>query len=210
MIAKRLNQPAVSDQGSYIVPLHLFLILLAIIIHIKIKGLHLIVYVCKSVLWCYTLFRCIPFPHSHLYCGQYIDASTVVYIDPIVFNYTEINDAIRMASNTGIFGDRIINGDSCIKQVPYMICQYVYPRCSNTTQALLPVCVDDCVEKTEMCAFYVTALESSASLNPLFGELVINCTNQFAGFGSVTVDSENCYNYYGKAYSTDAYVVQLT
>ena len=149
---------------------------------------------------CFTLFRCIPFPHSHLYCGQYIDASTVVYIDPNVFNYTELNDVIRMASNAGIFGDTfVINENSCIKQVPYMICQYVYPRCNSTTQTLLPVCVNDCIEKTEMCAFYVNALENSTSLNPLFGVLVINCTDQFAAFGSVTVDSESCYNYYGKA-----------
>ena len=138
-----------------------------------------------------------------MYCGQYIDASTVVYIDPNVFNYTELNDAIRMASNAGLFGDTfVVNANSCIKQVPYMICQYIYPRCNSTTQALLPVCVDDCVAKTEMCAFYVNALETSDALNPLFEVLTINCTDQFAAFGSVTVDSERCYNYYGKAYST--------
>ena len=141
-----------------------------------------------------------PFPHSHLYCGQYIDASTVVYIDPNVFNYTELNDAIRMASDAGIFGDRIvINANTCIKQLPYMICQSVYPRCNSTTQALLPVCVDDCITKIEMCAFAIPALETSAFLHPLFEALIINCTDQFRAFGSVPVDSESCYNYYGKA-----------
>ena len=168
---------------------------------IKIKGLCFIILVYDYfVSQCCTLFRCLPFPHSHLYCGQYIDASTVVYIDPTVFNYTELNDAIRMASDAGIFGDRIvINANTCIKQLPYMICQSVYPRCNSTTQALLPVCVDDCVTKIEMCAFAITALETSVFLHPLFEALIINCTDQFRAFGSVTVDSESCYNYYGKA-----------
>ena len=124
----------------------------------------------------------------------------MIYIDPTVFNYTELNDAIRMASDAGIFGDRIvINANTCIKQLPYMICQSVYPRCNSTTQALLPVCVDDCVTKIEMCAFAITALETSVFLHPLFEALIINCTDQFRAFGSVTVDSESCYNYYGKA-----------
>ena len=124
----------------------------------------------------------------------------MIYIDPNVFNYTELNDAIRMASDAGIFGDRIvINANTCIKQLPYMICQSVYPRCNSTTQALLPVCVDDCVTKIEMCAFAITALETSVFLHPLFEALIINCTDQFRAFGSVTVDSESCYNYYGKA-----------
>ena len=124
----------------------------------------------------------------------------MIYIDPNVFNYTELNDAIRMASDAGIFGDRIvINANTCIKQLPYMICQSVYPRCNNTTQALLPVCVDDCVMKIEMCVFAITALETSVFLHPLFEALIINCTDQFRAFGSVTVDSESCYNYYGKA-----------
>ena len=138
-----------------------------------------------------------------MYCGQYIDASTVVYIDPNAYNYTEVNDVIRLASDDGIFGDGImIDVHSCMKQLPYMICQSVYPRCNSTTQALLPVCVDDCVAKINMCipAITLAALETSAFLlHPLFEMISINCTDQFRAFGSVPVDSENCYNYYGKA-----------
>ena len=135
-----------------------------------------------------------------MYCGQYIDASTVVYIDPNAYNYTEVNDVIRLASDDGIFGDGImIDVHSCTKQFPYMICQSVYPRCNSTTQTLLPVCVDDCIAKTDTCSSAITALETSASLHPLFETIAINCTDQFRAFGSVPVDSESCYNYYGKA-----------
>ena len=124
----------------------------------------------------------------------------MVYIDPNVYNYTEVNDAIRMASDAGIFGDRIVTDvHSCMKQFPYMICQSVYPRCNSTTQALLPVCVDDCIAKTDTCSSAITALETSASLHPLYEMLTINCTDQFRAFGSVPVDSESCYNYYSKA-----------
>ena len=125
----------------------------------------------------------------------------MVYIDPNVYNYTEVNDAIRLASDDGIFGDGIVTDvHSCMKQLPYMICQSVYPRCNSTTQALLPVCVDDCIAKTDTCSSAITALETSASLHPLYEMLAINCTDQFRTFESVTVDSESCYNYYGKVY----------
>ena len=147
---------------------------------------------------CFSLCRCLPFPHSHLFCGQFIDASTIVYIDPIAINYTEMNNAIEDADNRGIFGFDVMVGNSCSEQLPYMICQSVYPRCNSTTQALLPVCVDDCIAKTDTCSSAITALETSASLHPLYEMLTINCTDQFKAFGSVPVDSESCYNYYGK------------
>ena len=146
-----------------------------------------------------ALLRCIPFPHSHLFCGQYIDASTVVYIDPSVFNYTELNNAIKIADDGAVFGSEYeIDLESCIKQLPYMICQYVYPRCNSTTQALLPVCVDNCLDYTEMCEYGFNALRGSSFIYPIFEMLVINCTHQFRAFGSVTVDLESCYHLYCK------------
>ena len=116
-----------------------------------------------------------------------------VYIDSSVNNYTELNHAIKLASDSGIFG--LLD---CIRQLHYMICQYVYPRCNSTTQVLLPVCTDNCVEMTEMCIFGFNSLNHAGFPNPLFEELIINCTNQFRVFGLVASDSESCYNFYSK------------
>lgn len=123
----------------------------------------------------------------------------MVYTDPNIFNYAELNDVIRTASDGGIFSfDIVIDGNSCMKQLPYMICQSVYPRCNSTTQALLPVCTDHCTQMIRMCEFGFIALNTSAFINPLFEVFVIDCTNQFRAFGSVTVDSESCYHFYCK------------
>ena len=154
-------------------------------------------YVCGIL----SLLRCLPFPHSHLFCGQYIDANTMVYVDPNVFNYTELNNGIKTADDGAVFGSEYdIGVESCIKQLPYMICQYVYPRCNSTTQTLLPVCVDNCLSYTEMCGYGFDALRGSTFLFPIFEMLIINCTDQFRAFGSVTVDLESCYNFYCKKY----------
>ena len=138
-----------------------------------------------------------PFPHSHLFCGQYINASTVVYIDSNVFNYTELNNAIKIADDRGTFGFNIMIGNSCIKQLPYMICQYVYPRCNMTTQALLPVCVDNCLDYVEMCEDGFANLSQLAinENNSFWEQLVINCSDQFRNLGSVSVDAEECYHF---------------
>ena len=149
------------------------------------------VYVC--------LFRCVPFPHSHLFCGQYISASTVVYIDSSVNNYTDLNRAIKLASDGGVFGVLNETFNICIRQLPYMVCQYVYPRCNSTTKVLLPVCTDNCAEMIEMCKFGFNSLAVTNFVDSLFEVLIINCTNQFKIFGSVTSDPESCYNFYCKA-----------
>lgn len=135
-----------------------------------------------------------------MFCGQYIDSSTVVYIDPNVFNYTEINNAIKLASSARIFGDEIVIGlNTCIKQLPYVVCQSVYPRCNSTTQSLLPVCMANCMENVDgTCRFGFRALNVSAIINPLFEVLVIDCTNQFRAFGSVNIDLDSCYDFYCK------------
>jgi len=127
----------------------------------------------------------------------------VVYVDPNVFNYTELNDAIKIANDSGLYGDRLVidpGGNSCIKQIPYMICQSVYPRCNSTTQALLPVCTSNCMKNFDSCSFAFNALSVSNAINvnPIFELLIINCTNQFRAFESVSVDSANCYSLYGK------------
>ena len=125
----------------------------------------------------------------------------MVYIDTNVFNYTELNNAIKTAGDGAVFGSEYqIGVESCIKQLPYMICQYVYPRCNSTTQTLLPVCVDNCLSYTEMCGYGFNALRASPFLLPIFEMLIINCTHQFRAFGSVAVDLESCYNFYCKKY----------
>ena len=148
----------------------------------------------------FSLCRCLPFPHSHLFCGQYIDVSTVVYTDPNTINYTEMNNAIEDAYNRGTFGFNVVAGNSCSKQLPYMICQSVYPRCNSTTQALLPVCNNNCLNYTEMCedGFRNLTQMAVSENNSLWEHLVYNCSDQFRMLSSVTVDSEECYDFYSK------------
>ena len=121
----------------------------------------------------------------------------MVYIDPNVFNYTEANNAIKIADDRGTFGFNIMIGNSCIKQLPYMICQYVYPRCNSTTQALLPVCVDNCINYTVMCKDGFSKLSQMAinESNSFYEQLVINCSDQFRIFDPVTIEEEECHHF---------------
>ena len=153
---------------------------------------------------CFSLCRCLPFPHSHLFCGQFIDASTIVYIDPSAINYAEMNNAIEDADNRGIFGFDVVVGNSCSEQLPYMICQSVYPRCNSTTQALLPVCKNNCLDYTEMCEYGFKNLSQMAisENNSLWEQLVFNCSDQFRMLSSVNVEAEECYNFYCKSMDT--------
>ncbi|XP_065910186.1 hepatocyte growth factor receptor-like isoform X3 [Dysidea avara] len=139
---------------------------------------------------------CGHFPHTNLYCGEYIDTNTVVYVDTDVFNYTEINNALRVFHDGGLFGRSQVPNSSCRPQIVYMICQYVYPRCDNDTQALLPVCEDICSEYTENCIYAFRALPEVARVRPIAESFIVNCTNQFSAFGSVNFDTENCYDFY--------------
>ena len=152
-------------------------------------------YVCITYLYikfhlCYH-YRCVPFPHSHLLCGQYIDASTMVYIDTNVFNYTEANNRIIQLDNSLVFG--MIN--SCRWIVIYTVCLSIYPHCNISTQKLVPSCTDDCLGYINRCRENIrglTALARSDNLEMLF---VLNCSAPFRAFDSVNVDAENCYNF---------------
>lgn len=143
-------------------------------------------------------FRCVPFPHSHLFCGQYIDRSTMVYVDANVymFNYTEANNRIIELDSGIAFGSG--KGNSCRWIVMYMICLSIYPHCNITTQALVPPCMNDCLKYTEdICRGNILSFTFIANLNnnPVDEKLVLNCSTPFRAFNSVSVDTENCYNF---------------
>ncbi|XP_065910963.1 uncharacterized protein [Dysidea avara] len=139
---------------------------------------------------------CVPFPHFLLYCSRYFDANTVVYVDAVAFNYTKLNDEIKFLEETGVFGKL---EDTCRPLTAYVACQYVYPRCNDTAQALVPVCEDSCLNFAQQCPLQfqrLTVLSASVELTSKL--LNVNCTDQFSAFGSVNVDAnpESCYNYY--------------
>ena len=139
-----------------------------------------------------------PFPHFLLYCSRYFDANTVVYVDAVAFNYTKLNDEIKFLEETGVFGKL---EDTCRPLTAYVACQYVYPRCNDTAQALVPVCEDSCLNFAQQCPLQfqrLTVLSASVELTSKL--LNVNCTDQFSAFGSVNVDAnpESCYNYYSK------------
>ena len=140
-------------------------------------------------------YRCVLFPHSHLLCGQYIDASTMVYIDPNVFNYTEANNRIIKLDNSFGFGLDILI--SCRSIAIYTVCLSIYPHCNISTQKLVPPCMDDCLEYTNRCGgnligLTVAAKSDNDSLEMLF---VLNCSDPFRAFDSFNVDAENCYTF---------------
>ncbi|XP_065910189.1 hepatocyte growth factor receptor-like isoform X5 [Dysidea avara] len=139
---------------------------------------------------------CMPFPHLVLFCGRYIDANTVVYVDTDTFNYTEINNEIKFLEETGVFGNIF---DTCRPLTAYIVCQYVYPRCNDTTQALVPVCEDSCLSFAERCSLQVERLTViSVNVQLISTLLTVNCTDQFNAFGSISIDAnpEHCYDYY--------------
>ena len=96
------------------------------------------------------IYKRVPFPHPDFLCGQYIDPSTTVYIDESVFNYTEANNRIIELDNSEVFGEG--NTRPCRWIIIYMICLQVYPQCNNTTQALIPSCVDECLKYNNVCS----------------------------------------------------------
>ena len=138
------------------------------------------------------IYRCVPFPHPDLLCGQYIDPSTTVYIDENVFNYTEVNNRIIELDNSEVFGEGDIR--PCRWIIIYMICLQVYPQCNNTTQALIPSCVDECLRYSNVCRGNLVIFHSYATRNQL-ERLILNCSDPFRVFDSIHVDTENCYNF---------------
>ena len=139
------------------------------------------------------IYRCVPFPHPDLLCGQYIDPSTTVYIDENVFNYTEVNDRIIELDNAATFGLGV--STSCPWIIMYMICLQVYPQCNNATQALIPSCIDECLKYSNVCVGNLEGLRFSANFDQSNAKLILNCSDPFRLFDSIHVDTENCYNF---------------
>ena len=145
---------------------------------------------------CIQIYRCVLFPHSHLFCGQYIDASTTVYIDPSVFNYTEANNRIGELDNGGILGGGVAS--SCRWITAYTFCLSVYPHCNNATQALVPPCIDDCMEYSDICGLsqlFVLTTIPLQDRNSLDGKFLLSCSDPFRAFSSTINDTENCFNF---------------
>ena len=140
------------------------------------------------------IYRCVPFPHPDLLCGQYIDPSTTVYINESVFNYTEVNNRIIELDNAATFGLGTLN--SCRWIVMYMICLQVYPQCNNATQALIPSCIDECLKYSDVsCRRNLNGLRFSVISNELNEKLILDCSDPFRLFDSIHVNTENCYNF---------------
>ena len=139
------------------------------------------------------IYRCVPFPHPDLLCGQYIDPSTTVYIDESVFNYTEVNNRIMELDNSVVFGTGA--NTSCRWIIMYMVCLQVYPQCNNATQALIPSCVDECLKYNNVCNRSLVGFRTLGIFDQLDGKLILNCSDPFRLFDSIHVDTENCYNF---------------
>ena len=139
------------------------------------------------------IYRCVPFPHPDLLCGQYIDPSTTVYIDENVFNYTEVNNRIIELDNAATFGLGVDN--SCRWIVIYMICLQVYPQCNNATQALIPSCINECLKYSDVCDGNLAVLRFSVTGNQLDEKLILDCSDPFRLFDSILVDTGSCYNF---------------
>ena len=122
----------------------------------------------------------------------------MVYIDPNVFNYTEANNKIVELEYGGAFSPGIVN--SCRWILPYTVCLSIYPHCNIITRKLLSPCIDDCLEYANRCGDNFNILTTVIMFvdNPLEIDLelfVLNCSAPFRAFGSVDIDTENCYNF---------------
>ena len=131
-----------------------------------------------------------------MFCGQYIDINTVVHIDHNAFNYTKANERLMELDNSKIFGVTV----SCRWITIYMSCLSIYPRCNITTQALVAPCMNNCLNYINRCndvTHISSILTASAMLdnNPLDEKFILNCSAPFRIFGSVNIDTDNCYEF---------------
>ena len=124
-----------------------------------------------------------------MFCGQYIDTSTAVYIDSNVFNYAEENQRLMKLDAHMIFGEIT----SCRWITMYTSCLSIYPHCNITTQALLAPCMNNCLNYTSYCE-HQTNISSilTASGDKQF---ILNCSAPFTKFGTVNVDMDSCYEF---------------
>ena len=114
----------------------------------------------------------------------------MVYIDPNVFNYTEANNRIEELDNVG--------GDSCRLIAIYTFCISVYPHCNNATQALVPPCMDECMEFSDFCRltrFLSFTTIPNLNQDALDGQLLLSCSDPYRLFDVTINDTENCFNF---------------
>ena len=120
----------------------------------------------------------------------------MVYIDPNVFNYTEANNGIVELHNfETILTNDVVMDTSCPWIVTYTVCLLIYPHCSIITQSLVPPCMDDCLEYTNRCRRGVVGFTTATRRNDQLGKININCSAPYSTFRSVSVDTENCFNF---------------
>ena len=117
----------------------------------------------------------------------------MVHIDPNVFNYTEANNRLLELSVNGTNG-----AGSCRPIREYTFCLSIYPRCNGTTQALVPPCMEDCMEYSDLCdltRFFVFPDIPDLNRDSLDAMFLLPCSNPYRAFSSVIVDTENCFNF---------------
>ena len=119
----------------------------------------------------------------------------MVYIDPNVFNYTEANNRITELDNKEVFSTG--RETSCRWIIIYIACLSIYPHCNIITQSLVPPCFDDCMEynATRCRDFVALTVFVMNSNNPLDETFIFNCSAPFRAFGSVSIDTRNCYDF---------------
>ena len=103
---------------------------------------------------------CQPFPSHQLFCSQYFNESSMVYIHDNI-NYTFLNERLFEWSNRGYFGNTISyilrrSSSFCNAQIPYMVCVYLYPPCGDGVP--LALCQDQCSNLRSQCCDAVNNL----------------------------------------------------
>ena len=107
---------------------------------------------------------CQPFPSQQLFCSQFFNESSMVYIHDN-FNYTFLNERLFEWRNSGHFGN-INSGNPltgrqssfCATQIPYMVCVYLYPPCDD--EVPLALCQDLCSNLRSQCCDAINNLTS--------------------------------------------------
>ena len=107
---------------------------------------------------------CQPFPSQQLFCSQFFNESSMVYINDN-FNYTFLNERLFKWRNNGHFGQINISNlftgrqsSFCATQIPYMVCVYLYPPCDDGVP--LALCQDQCSNLRSQCCDAINNLTS--------------------------------------------------
>ena len=111
-----------------------------------------------ELLFTVNIFSCQPFPSQQLFCSQYFNESSVVYIHDNI-NYTFLNEHLFEWRNNGYFGKPSSDVLTfCSTQIPYMVCIYLYPPCDDGVP--LAFCQDQCSNLRSQCCDAVNNLTS--------------------------------------------------